>query len=117
MQRIRIARKFSLRVHRPKTSRRNIQVPRAVVVEVEVRVELFAGEEVIVGRGSGGVEEIAEGVVVVGVRDGASGTRQGAHAAMSIEHVIAGGWRGVDRLMLADELQTPGVGSSDSGVL
>jgi len=32
---------------------------------------LFAGEEVVVGRGAGGVDEVAEGVVVVGVDDSA----------------------------------------------
>ena len=37
-----------------------------VVVEAEVGVELFGGEEVVVGGGASGMDEVAEGVVVVG---------------------------------------------------
>jgi hypothetical protein len=36
---------------------------------VEVGVELFASEEVVVGRCAGRVDEVAEGIVVVGVGD------------------------------------------------
>jgi hypothetical protein len=53
-------------VHRPKPAGGDIQIPGAVVVEAEGGIELFAGEEVIVGCGASGVDQVAEGVVVVG---------------------------------------------------
>jgi hypothetical protein len=52
-------------IHRPKSARAGVQVARSVVVQPQVGVELFAGEEVIVGRCAGLVDEVAEGVVVV----------------------------------------------------
>ena len=64
-------------IHRPEASGACVEISGAVVVEVEVGVELFAGEEKFVGRGRNGraarrnagrgrVEQVAEGVVVVG---------------------------------------------------
>ncbi len=61
---LRIARE---RIHRPESAGRRVQVPGAVVVEAEGGVVLFAGEEVVVGGRAGGVDEVAEGVVVVGI--------------------------------------------------
>jgi hypothetical protein len=49
------------RIHRPKPACAGVQVSGSVVAEVEVGVELFAGEEVVVGRGAGGVDEVCAG--------------------------------------------------------
>ncbi len=110
-----------VRVYRPESSRTHIQVPGTVVVEVKVGVELFAGEEVVVRcyrcARERGVDEVTEGVVVVGIGDCASGVGEGAHAAVAVEDVVACGWRGVDRLMLADEFQAPGVGARNRAAL
>src|SRR5208282_1090682 len=61
------------RIHGGEPAGRRIEVPRAVVVEGEGGVELFAGEEIIVRGGTCLIGEIAEGVVVVAVGDCASG--------------------------------------------
>src|SRR5260370_32098127 len=72
-----------LSVHTPKAARGNIQVPRAVVIEIQVGVELFTCEEIVVRSRAGGVEQGAEGVVVVGVRRRSSCVRQRSHAAVA----------------------------------
>ena len=48
-----------------------------VVVEAEVRVELFAGVEVIIGRTARAVQQDAEGIVVVGNCGGIVGRESG----------------------------------------
>ena len=79
-------------IHRPEAASGDIQISSAVVVEVEVGVELFAGEEVIVGGGRSercaGADQVAEGVVVVGVGDGAGWAGQGTDAAVAVVGVV-----------------------------
>jgi hypothetical protein len=67
-------------IHRPETAGGGVEIAGAVVVEVEVGVELFAREQVVVGCGAGGMDEIAERVVVVGVGDSAGWLRQRPYA-------------------------------------
>ena len=50
-------------VHGPEPTGAGVEVASAVVVHAEVGVELFAGEEVVVRRGAGLMEQLAEGVV------------------------------------------------------
>ena len=67
-----------------------LRVAGAVVIEVEVGVELFAGEEVVVGRCPRLVQQVSKGVVVVGVGDGAGGTCERAYAAVAVIDVVDG---------------------------
>lgn len=71
--RLRIALKW---IHGPEAAGGSVQVPRAVVVEVQVGIQLLAREEVIVWRRAVAVRQDSEGVVVVGVCDRARGIRQ-----------------------------------------
>src|SRR5256714_5429269 len=71
-------------VHGPEAAGAGVQVPSAVVVEAEVGVELLARVEVVVWRGAGLVDQVAEGVVVVGVADASVLVRQRAHTPVPV---------------------------------
>ena len=61
------SKKISLEgVHRPEAPGRDVEVSSTVVVEAEVGIVLFTGEEVVVGRGACRVDQVAVRVVVVG---------------------------------------------------
>ncbi len=55
----------------------------------EIGIELFSGEEELVGGGPGGVEEVSEGVVGVGVGEGAGVVGEGADGAESVVVEVA----------------------------
>ncbi len=74
------------RIDGPEPTCAGVEVTRAVVVEAKIGVELFTGEQVVVGGGAGGVDEVAEGVVV---RHRPGRIRQRAHRAVAIVIVIA----------------------------
>ena len=82
-------------VHGPEAAGGYVEVAGAVVVEAEVGVELLACEEKFVGRGGdrcsawrnaggGRVDDVAEGVVVVGVGDRAIRIGECARAAVAV---------------------------------
>jgi hypothetical protein len=74
-------------IHRPEAAGGGVEIAGAVVVEVEVGVELFAREQVVVGCGAGGMDEIAERVVVVGVGDSAGWLRQRPYAPVPVMNI------------------------------
>jgi hypothetical protein len=75
-------------VHRPESAGVGAEVARPVVIEIQVGIELLAGEEIVVRRRTGRVQQIAEGVVIVGVGDGASGVGQRAHRTVPVKDVL-----------------------------
>src|SRR5205823_3259065 len=83
-----------------------------------VRIELFAGVEVAVGGGAGGGDHCPEGVVDVGVGDGAGFVGQEADVAVAVVGV-EGGVPSVGRrvgLVLTDQVVAVGVGVVNGAV-
>jgi len=70
---------------------------------------LFAAIEIAIWRGPGEADEVAEGVVGIGVGDGAGGVGEVADVAAAVVAVEAGGPGTVDWLALADALKAVGV--------
>ena len=93
-----------------------VVVSGAEIVETEVGVVLFAAVEVVVRRGAGRAEQIAEGVVIIVIRYYGVQIRQLANTSEAIIAVEAGRPRAVDLLVLADALQAVGVRSLDDAV-
>lgn len=81
-----------------------VVVPCAEVVEAEVLVVLFAAIQVVIRCRACGVEQVAEGIVVVGVGDRAGCVGQLPDAAAAIVPVEARRPRSADDLLLADPL-------------
>ena len=84
-----------LGIHVPEPAGIRVVVAGAQVVEAQVRVVLFAREEVIVGRGARAGDQVSESVVVVGVGDPAQGVGQVARAVVAVvtkeEGLVGGG--------------------------
>jgi len=59
---------------------------RAQVIEAEVGVVALAAVEIGVGGGAGLGDQVAEGVVLVGVGDGSGGIGEHAHRAPAVLH-------------------------------
>jgi hypothetical protein len=74
-------------IHRPEAAGGGVEIAGGVVVEVEVGVELFTGEEIVVRRGAGRVDQVAESVVVVGVGDSAGWLRQRPYALVPVMNI------------------------------
>jgi len=100
-------------IHGPKTSRFWFIIPCPVVIHSQVGVPLLAGVAVVVDCRAGGGEEVAEGVVVVGVGDGGIGGSEHAHAPLAVIAVVADG----GAALLADEGLAPGVGDGRGGAV
>lgn len=65
--------------------------------------------EIGVRRGTGRGDQIAEGVVLLGIGDGSGGIGEHADSASAVVHIEAGRGRVVNGLELADAQQTVGV--------
>jgi len=104
-------------IHAPEAVCARAQVSGAVVVQGKGRVVLLASKQVIVWRGACGVDEVAEGVVVVGIGDSSSRIRKLTYAAVAVVPIEA--WRpgAADLLVFIDTLQTLGVGAGDCTTL
>ena len=89
-------------VHRPESSL-SLVVLAAVVIDAQERIELLAGKQVIVWRRTGLREQVAEGIVVVGIGNGPGGVHQEAHRAVAVIAAEAGLGRPAKRLALIDE--------------
>jgi hypothetical protein len=67
MQRYRVFENSLICIRRPKSSTPLVVISCTVVINPERRVELFAREEVVVGRGTCAAQEVAEGIVIVAI--------------------------------------------------
>ena len=93
-----------------------IVVSGAEIVETEVGVVLFAAIHVVVRRGAGRAEQIAEGVVIIVIRYYGVQIRQLANTSEAIIAVEAGRPRALDLLVLADALEAISVTALDDAV-
>ncbi len=95
-------------IHRPEPPLPLVVVAGAVVINAERGIELLAGEEVVVGRGAGLGDQVAEGllIVIVGVGDSAGAAGEEAHGAVAVEAVETGVGSAGNGLALADQLQS-----------
>ncbi len=94
------------RIHRPESSLPLVVITGAVVINAHGGIELLAGEEVVVGRGAGLGDQVAEGLLIVGVGDGACWAGEEAHGAVAVEAVETGVGSAGNGLALADQLQS-----------
>src|SRR5262249_23803978 len=74
-------------VHRPESSLPLLVIKGPVVVPGQRRIKLLASEEVILRGRPSLRDQIAEGVVVVGVSDGAGGVGEEADGAVAVEAI------------------------------
>ena len=70
------------RVRRPEPSLPLVVIPSPAVINAQGGIELLTGEEIVVERCASGVDQVAEGILVVGVGDRA--VRVGHHFAAQV---------------------------------
>ena len=95
--------------HEPSGGR--VVVSGAQIVQAEVRVELFAAIEIVVGCCAGGDECVTESVIFVGVGHSARCVGQLPHVSAAVVTVETCGPDVRDRLVFANALQAIGVGA------
>lgn len=72
-------------VHRPESSASLVVISRPVVINPQRRIELLTCEQIVVGCGASGSDQVAEGILIVGICHCSGGTGEEADRTMAVK--------------------------------